>query len=69
MKWLPPTGSTQSTEDGRYSIVKANSQDWIAYEITPFATGNELGKAGNDVGARQLCEEREIQMVALRRRA
>lgn len=69
MKWLPATGSTQGTEDKRYVIVKANSQDWVAYELTPLQTGLELGVTDTDERARALCEEHENMLVSLRKRA
>ena len=46
MKWDPPQGSTQHTADGRYAIVQANSQDWIAYKLTPYGTGEDLWARG-----------------------
>ena len=67
MKWLPLQGSTQGTADERYVIVQANSKDWIAYAVTPFATGDELGVKPTPAEAREVCEDHEREMVAMRR--
>jgi hypothetical protein len=55
MKWDKPSGSTQHSSDGRYAIVQANSQDWIAYQLHA-TTGKDLGRADSDEKARELCE-------------
>jgi hypothetical protein len=57
MKWEKPNGSTQVSSDGMYCIVHANSQHWVAYELTKFSTGNELGVRSTDELARQCCED------------
>ena len=67
MKWLPPQGSTQGTADERYVIVQANSKDWIAYALTPFATSDELAVKPSAAEAREVCEDHEREMVAMRR--
>lgn len=67
MNWLPPNGSTQGTKCGRYVIVQANNQDWIAYALTPYGTGDDLGKKASDAEARTVCEDHEREMLALRR--
>lgn len=70
MKWLPPTGSTQGSQCGRYVIVHANSQDWVAYDITLTTAAKDLGTTKSDIGARALCEAEEANLMAsLRRRA
>lgn len=69
MKWLPPNGSTQGTADGRYVIVQANSQDWVAYDIASGVSGVEIGSRKNDADARALCEAAERALMAERRRA
>lgn len=70
MKWLPPNGCTQQTADCRYVIVQANSQDWVAYDITLGTAATELGSRKNDSDARALCEAAERSlMAALRKRA
>ena len=68
MKWLPPDPPVQHTADRRYCIVHATENNWIAYELGP-TTGVDLGSRPTDEGARQLCEEHEIDMAALRKRA
>jgi hypothetical protein len=67
MKWEKPNGSRQGTVDGRYVIVQATENNWIAYELTPFGTGNELGVKPTDAEAREVCEAHERQ--AMRRSA
>lgn len=70
MKWLPPNGSTQGTADGRYVIVQANSQDWVAYDITLSTNAVEIGSRKSDADARALCEAAERALLAnLRKRA
>lgn len=64
MKWLPPTGSTQGTADGRYVIVQATSQDWVAYDISSGTTAREIGSRKSDADARALCEAAERTMLA-----
>lgn len=66
MKWAKPDGSVQYTEDRKFCVVKANSMDWIAYEIGP-TTGNELGVRPSEEAARTCCEDYEREMTALRR--
>lgn len=68
MKWDPPQGSTQHTADGRYAIVQANSQDWIAYKLTPYGTGEDLGARPTDAEARTLCDLHETRLQAEHRR-
>lgn len=67
MKWEKPTGSTQHSSDGCFCIVQANSMDWIAYALTPYGTGEELGVRPTDEAARSCCEDHEREMTALRR--
>lgn len=64
MKWLPPNGSVQGTADGKYVIVQANSQDWIAYDIAGGTTGQEIGSRKSDADARALCEAAERSLMA-----
>lgn len=69
MKWEKPLGSTQTTTDGRYCIVAANSRDWVAYAMA-FATATELGVRDSDLKARACCEAEEARLMAsLKRRA
>lgn len=67
MKWLPPAGSTQMTSDGKYCIVQANSQHWVAYEMHA-TTATELGVRETDLKARACCEAYDAQ-VTVRMRA
>lgn len=69
MKWLPPTGSTQGTQCGRYVIVQANSKDWVAYDIALSTAARELGVRDTDLRARAVCEAEEARLMASRRRA
>ena len=69
MKWLPPNGSTQHTADGRYAVVQATSQHWVAYKLTPYGTGEDLGNKPTDADARGLCESHEAELVRRMRRA
>ncbi len=64
MKWLPPNGSSQGSADGRYVVVQANSQHWIAYDIAGGTTAREIGVRGNDCDARALCEGAERALMA-----
>lgn len=68
MKWLPPNGGTQGTSDGRYVVVQANSQDWIAYDITLSTSAVEIGSRKSDADARALCEAAERSLMAERRK-
>lgn len=68
MKWNKPSGSTQHSADGRYVIVQANSQDWIAY-VLHGTTGKELGRSDSDEKARECCEAHEAQLIAASRRS
>jgi hypothetical protein len=68
MKWDKPAGSTQHTTDGRYVIVQANSQDWIAYQLHA-TTAKDLGTRDTDLKARALCEAHESQLIAAHRRS
>jgi hypothetical protein len=68
MKWLPPAGSTQGTACGRYVIVQANSQHWVAYDIGARTAAQEIGTRGNDADARALCEAAERALMASARR-
>lgn len=68
MKWLPPNGSTQGTADGRYVIVQATSQDWVAYDIASGVAGREIGSRKNDTDARALCEAAERSLMAATRK-
>lgn len=68
MKWDRPLGSTQSTTDGRYVIVQANSRDWVAYQMG-YTIVNELGVRDSDLKARACCEAYEAQSTAAHRRS
>lgn len=68
IKWLPPNGGTQATKCGRYVIVQANSQDWIAYDIAAGTTGQEIGSRKSDADARALCEAAERSLMAATRK-
>lgn len=69
MKWEKPQGSTQHTTDGRYCIVQANSQDWVAYELTAFGAAKDLATKPTDEDARKVCEAYEAQLTASHRRS
>jgi hypothetical protein len=69
MKWLPPAGSTQTTSDGRYCIVAANSQDWVAYDLSLSTAPKDLGTRDTDLKGRALCEAHEAQLTAAHRRS
>lgn len=69
MKWDKPTATVQWSADKRYLIVEANSQDWVAYEATPFVTAMELGVKRSAEEARQCCEAHEALLVSMRKRA
>ena len=68
MKWDKPNGSVQQTADGRYVIVQANSQDWVAYQMG-YTCAKDLGTRETDLKARALCEAHESQCVAAHRRS
>jgi hypothetical protein len=68
MKWLPPNLPVQYSADRKYCIIRATETHWIAYELGP-ATGIDLGNRATDDRARRLCEEHEVQLEALRKRA
>lgn len=69
MKWDKPTGSTQHTADGRYAIMHATVEtpNWIAYALEQYGKPAEIGVKPTDIEARQLCEDHEREMVALRK--
>lgn len=69
MKWEKTQGSTQHTTDGRYCIVQANSQDWIAYELTAFGAAKDLATRDSDLKARAVCEAHEAMLTAGHRRS
>jgi hypothetical protein len=58
MKWDKVTPPTQHTADKRYCIVQATEQIWIAYRMGP-TTGEEIGAASDEEGARRVCERHE----------
>lgn len=62
MKWNKPNLPTQSTVDGRYCIVQATGDNWIAYKLH-HTTGEELGVKPTDAEARQLCEDHERELT------
>lgn len=68
MKWDKPNGSVQQTSCGRYVIVQANSQDWVAYQMG-YTCANDLGTRKSYEEARQCCEDHESQLVASHRRS
>lgn len=68
MKWEKPNGSTQYSADRKYAVTEAITDIFVAYELGS-TTGIELGMAHTAEEARSICEDHEIQMVALRRRA
>lgn len=62
MKWLAPEGSTQRSKCGRYMVVRANSQHWVAY--SRGLSGNayiELGTRHGDEQARACCYEHALR--------
>lgn len=67
MKWEKPTGPVQMSSDGRYTIQHATETNWVAYAIPKYGNGEELGTKPTDAEARQVCEDHEREMVALRR--
>jgi hypothetical protein len=73
MKWLPVDGSVQhgiGANGRRYSVVQANSEDYVAYQLAlGIAIGEDLGSRKSEEGARGLCEDRERDLEALRRQA
>ena len=73
MKWLPVDGSVQHGIGAcgrRYSVVNATSQHWVAYQLAiGVGIGEDLGTRDSEEGARGLCEDRERDLEALRRRA
>ena len=68
MKWLPPNGSSQHSENKRYCVVEANSKQWVAYELAP-TTGQELAVKPTAAEAKQACEDHEDFLIAARKRA
>jgi len=68
MKWDKANGSVQQSADGRYVIVQANSQDWVAYQMG-YTCAKDLGTRDSDLKARGLCEAHEAQLVAAHRRS
>lgn len=67
MKWDKQFGSTQTTSDGRYCIVHATETNWVAY-LMGATVAKDLGTRDTDIGARDLCEAHEAQLVAAHRR-
>jgi len=68
MKWEKPNGPIQQTADGRYLIMRANSQHWVAY-LLGYTIANDLGTRDSDLKARALCEAHEAQLAAAHRRS
>lgn len=68
LKWANPAGSTQQTSCGRYCVVGANSQHWVAYEMHA-TTATELGVRGDAEMARACCEAHEASLIEERKRA
>jgi len=68
MKWDKPNGSVQQTACGRYVIVQANSQDWVAYQMG-YTCAKDLGTRDSDLKARACCEAYEAQLQAAHRRS
>jgi hypothetical protein len=68
MKWDKPNGSVQHTADKHYCVVQATENNWIAYELTPYGTGAELGVKPTDFQARACCESHEARLIAEHRR-
>lgn len=68
MKWLPQQGSSQHSEDGRYCIVQ-DSQQWIAYALTPYGTGDEVAIRPTDAEARTACDIHATQLIQPRKTA
>lgn len=68
MKWDKPNGGVQFTVDKRYSIVRAAETGpiWIAYAMGP-TTGEQIATTNSDELAREICEDHEREMVAMRR--
>lgn len=56
LKWLNPDGSVQLSKCGRYVAMRANGEDWVAYHLTPFNTGEKLAEVRSDSDARAYCE-------------
>lgn len=69
MKWDKPTATVQWSADKRYLVVEANSQDWVAYEATPFVVATELGVKPSAEEARKCCEDHEALVVSMKKRA
>lgn len=67
MKWLDPNGATQHSADHRYVVVQATSEQWIAYDIAGFGMGKELGVRSDPEKARQVCEDWDRELNALRK--
>lgn len=63
MKWLTAAGATQHSSDGRYCVVEANAQHWIAYEMHS-TTATELGVRDSASKARVCCEAEEARLLA-----
>lgn len=68
MKWDKQNGSVQQTADGRYVVVQANSQDWVAYQMG-WTCAKDLGTRPSDEEARKLCETHEAQLQTAHRRS
>ena len=68
MKWDTSDVGVHRTQDGKYSAVRANENQWVAYQMGP-TTAEDLGTRQTSLEARQLCEDREIHLQSLRRRA
>ena len=69
MKWDKQDGSVQRSTDGLYVCVQANSLHVIAYALTPFATGVDLGVCSSMQEARERCESHARGLEAVRKSA
>lgn len=61
MKWLPATGATQTSADGRYLIMEANHKDWIAYALNERA---DLGTVNSSEDAQAICDSHARAVLA-----
>jgi len=56
IKWDTSDPGVHRSSCGRYVAVRATSEHWIAYRLTPLNTGEDLGTHPTDAEARATCE-------------
>lgn len=57
MKWLKPTGPTQTSADGKYIVMHATSHWWVAYFQPAPHEWERIGERDSDEKAKDACDD------------